>query len=263
MVCEAYKWFRTLLISMSEIILSNQIKDKIYTFRGLQVMLDRDLAVLYEVETRTLKQAIKRNIKRFPSDFMFQLDNKEINFLVSQNVIPSKKYLGGAFPYAFTEQGIANISSILTSDISIKMNIQIMRAFVNMRVFISKNLEIFNRLDNVERKQLDYDKKFEEVFNAIEDKDIKPKSAGQMGFENMGEYLEFGIEWSEKWSELSKREQQILILILENPAINRKKLSKKIGINPSAIQKHIDKLKDKEIIKREGGAKGGHWEVLE
>jgi hypothetical protein len=150
------------------------IKDKIHTIRGLQVILDRDLAELYQVETRALKQAVNRNKKRFPVDFMFVLTDKEIGFLVSQSVIPSKKYLGGASPYAFTEQGVANLSSVLKSDKAIEINIQIMRAFVEMRRIIGVKAHIFQRLDQIELKQIDHDNKFEQVFKAIEDKSIKP-----------------------------------------------------------------------------------------
>ncbi len=90
-------------------------------------MLDRDLAKLYGVETRVLKQAVNRNKKRFPNDFMFVLIDKDIDFLVSQSMIPSKKHLGGALPYVFTEQGVANLSNVLTSDKAIEVNIQIMK----------------------------------------------------------------------------------------------------------------------------------------
>ena len=92
------------------------IKSKIYSIHGVKVMLDRDLAELYNLETRVLKQAVNRNIKRFPPDFMFILTEREINLMVSQNVIPSKKHLGKALPYAFTEQGVANLSSVLNSE---------------------------------------------------------------------------------------------------------------------------------------------------
>lgn len=92
---------------MQELIINeNSIKNKIYTIRDKQVMLDRDLAELYQIENRALKQAVKRNIERFPSDFMFELVDTEVDFLVSQSVIPSKKHLGGAKPFAFTEQGV-------------------------------------------------------------------------------------------------------------------------------------------------------------
>ncbi|OQX75726.1 MAG: hypothetical protein B6D61_09900 [Bacteroidetes bacterium 4484_249] len=96
-----------------------EIQNKIVTLRNQQIMLDRDLAELYKVETRALKQAVKRNIERFPEDFMFELTKEEIESLVSQSVIPSKKHLGGATPYAFTEQGVSMLSSVLNSKTSI------------------------------------------------------------------------------------------------------------------------------------------------
>ena len=94
---------------MNEIIIDEQnIKNKIYTIRGVQVMLDRDLAKLYQVETRVLKQAVKRNMERFPKDFMFELTDEEIDSMVSQNAIPSKQHLGGSKPFVFTEEGVSN-----------------------------------------------------------------------------------------------------------------------------------------------------------
>jgi len=96
---------------MGDLVSHMSIEDKIFTIRNVQVMLDRDLAKLYGVETRVLKQAIKRNIERFPLDFMFELTDIEINFMVSQSVISSKKYLGGAKPFVFTEQGVSTLSS--------------------------------------------------------------------------------------------------------------------------------------------------------
>ena len=110
-----------------------QIKNNILKIRGIKVILDFELAKLYEVETRVLKQAVRRNIERFPSDFMFQLTEIEMQHLVSQNVIPTLKHFGGAKPFAFTEQGIAMLSSVLKSKKAIHMNISIMRAFVMMR----------------------------------------------------------------------------------------------------------------------------------
>ncbi len=109
------------------------IKNSIREIRGYKVMLDMDLAKIYEVETRVLKQAVRRNIDRFPSDFMFQLTEIEMQHLVSQNVIPTLNHFGGAKPFAFTEQGIAMLSSVLKSKKAIHMNISIMRAFVMMR----------------------------------------------------------------------------------------------------------------------------------
>ncbi|MDP1784405.1 MAG: ORF6N domain-containing protein [Sulfuricurvum sp.] len=155
------------------------IKTKIYTIRGLQVMLDRNLAELYEVETRALKQAVKRNIDRFPNDFMIELSDIEIDFMVSQSVIPSKQYLGGAKPFAFTEQGVSMLSSVLTSKIALNIHIEIMRAFVQMRQVIASNSELFSKIEQIEKRQISYelksDEKFEKIFSAIEDKSVKPK----------------------------------------------------------------------------------------
>jgi len=161
---------------MSKITINDQhIQHKIFSLRSQQVMLDRDLAKLYQVETRALKQAVKRNIDRFPEDFMFELTEDEINFMVSQNVIPSKKHLGGAKPYAFTEQGVSMLSSVLKSKIAINVNIAIFRAFAKMRKFLLANAMIFQKLNYIEQKLLQHDENFEKVFNAIENKDVKPK----------------------------------------------------------------------------------------
>jgi len=156
------------------IINSNELQNRIFTIRGLQVMLDRDLAELYQVETRALKQAVRRNSNRFPDDFMFTLSDSEVDSLVSQSVIPSKQQLGGAKPFVFTEQGVAALSSVLTSDRAIEVNIHIVRAFVQMRKLIANNAAIFQRLDSIEQKQLITDTKLDKVFEAIEAKDIKP-----------------------------------------------------------------------------------------
>ena len=118
------------------IIGEESIKNKIYTIRWLQVMLDRDLAELYMIETRALKQAVKRNIERFPEDFMFQLNSNEIDLMVSQNVIPSKQHLWWSFPFTFTQEWVYMLSSILKSKVAIDISIIIFRAFVNMRKFL-------------------------------------------------------------------------------------------------------------------------------
>ncbi|WP_321430550.1 ORF6N domain-containing protein [uncultured Methanolobus sp.] len=158
-----------------DLIIPEEIRSKIHTIRGVQVMLDRDLAVFYGVKAIRLREQVKRNIKRFPSDFMFQLTEEEVDVMVSQNAIPSKQRLGGSLPFVFTEQGVANISSVLTSERAIEVNILIMRAFVAMRRFISSNAHIFQRLDTLEIKQLETDKKIDHVLNAIESKEIQPK----------------------------------------------------------------------------------------
>jgi hypothetical protein len=141
----------------------------------MQVTLDSDLAELYNVETKVLNQSVKRNRERFTDNFMFQLAKDEFENLKSQIVTSSSEWGGRRTPpYAFTEQGVAMLSGVLKSDTAVKVSIQIMNAFVAMRKFIASNANIFQRLDIVERKQLEHDKKFEELFDAIQSKDIKP-----------------------------------------------------------------------------------------
>lgn len=158
----------------NELIL-NEIKTKIHTIRETQIMLDRDLGKLYEIDTRVLKQTVKRNIKRFPADFMFKLTEKEVETMVSQSVIPSKKHLGGTLPYAFTEQGVANLSSILNSDKAIEINISIIRAFVLMRKIINSNNLLISRIENIEKKQINYDSNFEKISNLLQSNSIQIK----------------------------------------------------------------------------------------
>ena len=159
-----------------EIIRIEDIKTKIYTIRGVQVMLDSDLAKLYGVETKRLLEQVRRNIERFPEDFMFQLTKEEFESLRSQFATLKKgrgkhrKYL----PYAFTEQGVAMLSAVLKSKTAVDVSIKIMKAFVAMRKFIIKNAEIFSRLEKVEYKLSEHDKKFEALFNALGNKEEIP-----------------------------------------------------------------------------------------
>ncbi|MEY3592598.1 MAG: hypothetical protein RLZZ38_1574 [Bacteroidota bacterium] len=127
------------------------IKNSILEIRGKKVLLDMDLAKIYEVETRALKQAVRRNIDRFPQDFMFQLTEIEMQNLVSQNVIPHMKYFGGTAPFVFTEQGVAMLSSILKSKKAIQMNISIMRAFVMIRQWALTYQELSDKLSDLEK----------------------------------------------------------------------------------------------------------------
>ncbi|MBN2856869.1 MAG: ORF6N domain-containing protein [Candidatus Delongbacteria bacterium] len=165
----------------------NVLKDRIYSMRGFQVMLDRDLAELYGVEVRVLNQAVKRNQERFPDMFCFQLTISEVPELRSQIVISNKaknvlksqkissKKGGRRFqPYVFTEQGVAMLSAVLRSEIAVKISIQIIKAFIEMRKFIQSNAQVFQRLDRVELKQIETDQKFEKVFDALESKDRIP-----------------------------------------------------------------------------------------
>ncbi|EJU21546.1 hypothetical protein HMPREF1143_0287 [Peptoanaerobacter stomatis] len=144
------------------------ITELIYTIRGKQVMIDRDLAYLYNVETRVLNQAVKRNISRFPESFRFQLSDEDKEELITNCDRFSALKHSSSNPYAFTEQGIAMLSAVLKSDIAVDVSIKIMDTFVRMRNFFISNEDMFSRLDRVELKQLETDKKLEEVFNYIE-----------------------------------------------------------------------------------------------
>lgn len=174
------------MASEIQITPKQNLQDKIYIIRGLQVMLDSDLAELYGVEAKRLNEQVKRNTERFPQSFRFQLTEDEYENLRSQFATSSsKKSLnlkvsslehGGRryLPYVFTEQGISMLSSVLRSEIAIKVSIQIIEAFVNMRKFISNNALIFQRLDALEQKQFHTDVKIDSVLNALEDKTKKP-----------------------------------------------------------------------------------------
>ena len=144
------------------------IQNKIFEVRGCRVMLDYHLAELYQVETRALKQAVKRNIERFPGDFMFVLTQEEANLLlsigVSQNVIPPAYNFGVAMPMAFTEQGVAMLSSILRSKVAIEVNISIMRAFVLMRQMAIGYEELSRRIEELE---VSTDAQFNELYQAL------------------------------------------------------------------------------------------------
>jgi hypothetical protein len=130
-------------------------------------MLDRDLATLYAVKPIALRQQVKRNKDRFPDDFMFQLSQKETDILVSQNVIPSARNLGGFLPYAFTEQGIAMLSSVLKSKQAVAVNIVIIRTFVRLREMLASHAFLLRRLDELEREQKDQGLQIGAVFEAI------------------------------------------------------------------------------------------------
>ena len=146
-----------------------EIKNLIYSIRGKQVMLDSDLASLYQVETKNLNKAVKRNIERFPVSFCFQLTEEEVENLRFQFGTSSLSYGGRRYlPYVFTEQGVAMASAILRSDIAVKVSVEIMEAFVEMRRILISNASLFHRLDKIELKQLEADQKFEEIFKALE-----------------------------------------------------------------------------------------------
>ena len=162
--------------------LAGNIEPLIKVIRGQQVMLDKDLAMLYGVESKVLNQAVKRNVERFPNDFRFQLTKEEClrSQIVTLNEKQGKhlKYM----PYAFTEQGVAMLSSVLRSQTAIEVNIQIMRAFVSMRHFMVNNASVFSRLETIEYHQLEMqqhqqetDKRIDEVFRRLDEGNAKPK----------------------------------------------------------------------------------------
>ncbi len=180
---------------MNRLIIDERyIQSKIFTFRNHQVMLDSDLADLYQIETKVLNQAVKRNIKRFPKEFMFQLTKEEYDKIKGTYLIPHneqenyeglrsqnvtlknfrgkhRKYL----PYVFTETGVAMLSAVLKSEVAVEMSIKIMSAFVNMRKFLLTNAAIFQKFEHIEQKLSQHDKNFEVIFKAIENKNLKPR----------------------------------------------------------------------------------------
>ena len=157
------------------IINENNIKDKIHTIRKLQVMLDRDLAELYGVETKVFNQAVKRNIKRFPPNYRFQLNENEKNKLVTNcDWLNSLKH-SSSLPYVFTEQGVSMLSAILKSDKAIDISIKIIDSFVSMRKLISQNIPMFERFERIEQRLTIHDENFDKLFEALEDKTLKTK----------------------------------------------------------------------------------------
>ncbi len=162
-------------------ILLPDIRNRIFFIRGKKVMLSMDLAELYEVAPKVLMQSVKRNEERFPPDFMFQFTLQEFNDLKSQIVTSSRGGIRRAMPYAFTEQGVAMLSGVLNSSRAIRVNIEIMRTFVQIRRMLAEDKELARRLDELEKK---YDKQFRVVFNAIRaltDVPVTPRR--KIGFE--------------------------------------------------------------------------------
>lgn len=142
---------------------------KIMVLRGEKIMLDLHLAEIYGVENRALKQAVRRNLDLFPDDFMFVLSETEIEIMVSQNVIPSKQSLGGTYPFAFTETGVAMLSSVLKSKRAREINIAIMRAFVALRKMVLSNAELKLEIEYIKKKIINHDKNIELVFQYLDE----------------------------------------------------------------------------------------------
>ena len=170
-------------LSIQSTISNEEIKNLIYTIRGKQVMLDSDVAMLYHYETKNINKAVKRNIERFPEEFCFQLTDEEVKILrfqigTSNDNTISKESRGGRryLPYVFTEQGIAMLAGVLKNEIAIAVSINIIKSFIEMRKFLNSNGQVFERLTNVEYRLLEHDKKFDKVFNQLQQEDnIKQK----------------------------------------------------------------------------------------
>lgn len=172
---------------LQNLVMEQKILNRIYIVRGEKVMLDRDLAELYGVETRVLKQAVKRNADRFPKDFMFEMSSKEMEGMVSQNVIPSKSYFGGAAPFCFTEQGVTMLSCILNSKTAVEVNIRIIRVFVKMREYALTHKEILIQLARLEKEVKGNSKDIENIFTVLKElieKDARPAARNKIGFKH-------------------------------------------------------------------------------
>ena len=224
---------------MENEIAVTSIENKIYMIRGQQVMIDRDIAVLYGVETRRLNEQVKRNAERFPEEFCFQLTREELESVMSQFATSPKSNMftgqdGGTrkLPYAFTEQGVAMLSAVLKSETAVKMSIQIMKAFVAMRKFMLVNAQVFQRLDKIERHQITTDSKIEELFDKMD----KYKIDDTQGIFFQGQIFD---AYSKFESFLAKAKKEIVLIdgyvdlsILERLAKKHKNVSVTIYTDP-------------------------------
>ena len=168
------------LLIPEEIILT-----KIYLVRGIKVMLDRDLAELYDVKAIRLREQVKRNPEKFPVHFMFRLTKEETEFMVSQNAIPSKQHLGGALPYVFTEHGVLQLSNVLNSGRATHMSIRIIEIFVRMREMLNNNLSVRLEIEEMKKKLKNHDKNIELVFSYLDElikKQENPQPKKQIGY---------------------------------------------------------------------------------
>ncbi len=152
----------------NELLIPDEVVlNKIYFIRGQKVMLDRDLAELYGVKPIRLREQVKRNIIRFPENFMLQLTDEEVETMVSQNAIPSKQHLGGYLPYAFTEHGVLMLANVLRSDQAIQMSIRIIEIFVKMREMILTHKDILLKLEQIEKRVIQHDDEIQIIFDHI------------------------------------------------------------------------------------------------
>jgi ORF6N domain len=173
---------------MSTIIIPDEIiQDKIYLIRNTKVMLDSDLAKMFEVTPRRLREQIARNPDKFPEHFMFRLNEIETEIMVSQNAIPSKQALGGSLPYVFTEHGILQLSNVVKSDKATQMSIKIIEIFVSMREFLSNNLTLKIDIEEIKKRLDNNDKNVELLFNYLDemiDKHENKVERTKIGYKN-------------------------------------------------------------------------------
>lgn len=161
------------------------ITNKIYLIRGEKVMLDRDLAELFDVKTIRLREQVKRNIEKFPVHFMFRLTNEEVEIMVSQNAIPSKQHLGGSLPYVFTEHGVLQLANVLKSGRATQVSIKIIEVFVKMRSMLMDTLTLKQDIEEIKKKLENQDKNIELVFSYLDElmeKQGNPLPRKQIGY---------------------------------------------------------------------------------
>lgn len=161
------------------------VMSKIYLVRNVKIMLDRDLAELFEVKPIRLREQVKRNIEKFPSHFMFQLKNEEVEMMVSQNAIPSRQTLGGYLPLVFTEHGVLQLANVLKSRRATQVSIKIIEIFVRMRELLSDNLSLKLEIEDIRKKLTNHDKNIELVFSCLDElieKQKNPEPRREIGF---------------------------------------------------------------------------------
>lgn len=219
-----------------------EIERRIYTVRGEPVMIDRDLAALYGVENRTLRQAVRRNIEKFPDDFLYKLTDSETNYVilrgVSQSVIPSGYNTGGMQMFAFTEQGVAMLSTVLKSANATSVSVAIMRAFVIMRRFITANTALFQRVELLEHRQSDTEKKLDVVLDKLEE--LSPAVTSEQLFAT-------GCVWDAYTSvcDLIRKAEKRLVLI--DSFVDERVLTmldkRKAGVEATVHTRYTDQVK--------------------
>lgn len=222
----------------------DDIKSRIYNVRGKQVMIDRDLADLYGIETKRLNEQVRRNMSRFPEEFMFQLSKNELEDWKSQFATSNKIKMGlRKPPLVFTEQGVAMLSSVLKSESAINISIGIMKAFVNMRHFLNNNADVFKRLVTLEVKQLETEGKVEEVLNALENKKIQPKQ----GIFYEGQIFDAYVIMSRIIR--SAEESIVLIDNFIDETVLTMFSKRKSGVKLKILTKNVTKLKKLDVSK--------------